>query len=124
MWVLCIIAHPLQGLGDIQGSYSTSSVIRTSIIQILDYPNKPDGQLRRCKTCLRMRNLTTVVGVANFRSVRSSRDCGPIAAVNFTEDVMKSKRKRKALSIINDKVSIVKQLKNSFVAIIVERYGL
>ena len=71
-----------------------------------------------------MRNLTTVVGVAVIRSVRSSRDCGPIAAVNFTEDITKSKRKRKALSIINDKVSIVKQLKNSSVAIIVERYGL
>ena len=36
----------------------------------------------------------------------------------------KSKHKRKALSIINDKVSIVKQLKNSSVAIIAERYGL
>ena len=71
-----------------------------------------------------MRNLTTVVGVAVICSVRSWRDCGPIAAVNFTEDITKSKRKRKALSIINDKVSIVKQLKNSSVAIIVERYGL
>ena len=71
-----------------------------------------------------MRNLTTVVGVANFRSVRSSRDRGPIAAVSFTEDMTRLKRKRKALSIINDKVSIVKQLKNSSVAIIAERYGL
>ena len=71
-----------------------------------------------------MCNLTTVVGVADFLSVHSSRGCGPIAAVSFTEDITKSKRKRKALSIINDKVSIVKQLKNSSVAIIVERYGL
>ena len=37
---------------------------------------------------------------------------------DFTEDMRKSKRKRKALSIINDKVSIVKQLKNSSVAIL------
>ena len=42
---------------------------------ILDYPNKPDGRLRLCKTCPRMRNLTTVLGVADFRSVRSSRGC-------------------------------------------------
>ena len=64
-----------------------------------------------------MRNLTTVVGVAVFCSVR-------FAAVSFTEDITKSKCERKALSIINDKVSIVKKLKNSSVAIIVERYGL
>ena len=44
--------------------------------------------------------------------------------MSFTEDITKSKRKGKALSILNDKVSIVKQLKNSPVAIIVERYGL
>ena len=56
--------------------------------------------------------------------MHSSCDCGPIAAVNFTEDMTKSKRKTKALSIINDKVSIVKQLKNSSFAIIAERYGL
>ena len=68
-----------------------------------------------------MRNLTTVVGVADFRS---SRDRGLIAAVSFTEDMTKSKRKGKALSIINDKVSIVKQLKNSSAALIAERYGL
>ena len=105
-------------------SYSASLVIRTSIIRILDYSNEPDGRLRHCKTCLRMHNLPTVVGVADFHSVRSSRDCGPIAAVSFTEDMTKSKRKRKALSIINDKVSIVKQLKNSSFAIIAERYGL
>ena len=74
--------------------------------------------------CLRMRNLPTVMGVANFRSVRSSRDCGQIATVSFTEDMTRSKRKKKALSIINDKVSIVKQLKNSSFAIIAERYGL
>ena len=104
--------------------YSAFSVIRTSIIRILDYPNKPDRRLRHCKTCLRMRNLPTVVGVANFCSVRSSRDGGPIAAVSFTEYMTRSKRKRKALSIINDKVSIVKQFKNSSVAIIAERYGL
>ena len=48
---------------------------RTSIIRILDYSNKPDGRLRHCKTCPRMRNLTTVLGVADFRSVRSSRGC-------------------------------------------------
>ena len=71
-----------------------------------------------------MRNLPTFVGAADFRSVRSSRGRGPIAAVSFTEDMTKLKRKRKALSIINDKVSIVKQLKNSSVAIIAERYGL
>ena len=71
-----------------------------------------------------MRNLPSVVGVADFRSVRSSRDCGPLAAVSFTEDMTKSKRKRKALSIINNKFSIVKQLKSSSVAIIAERYGL
>ena len=45
-------------------------------------------------------------------------------AVSFTKAKTKSKCKRKALSIINDKVSIVKQLKNSSVAIISERYGL
>ena len=54
-----------------------------------------------------MHNLPTVVGVADFRSLRSSRDRGPIADVSFTEDMTKSKHKRKALSIINDKVSIV-----------------
>ena len=64
------------------------------------------------------------MGVANFRSLRSLRDRGLIAAVSFTEDMTKSKRKRKALSIINDKVNIVKQLKNSSVAIIAERYKL
>ena len=57
------------------------------------------------------------MGVADFRSVRSSHGCGPIATVSFTEDMTKSKRKRKALSI-------VKQLKNSSIAIIVECYGL
>ena len=98
--------------------YSASSVIRTSIIRILDYPNKPDGQLRHCKTCLRMRNLPTVVGVADFCSVRSSRDCGPIAPVSFIKDMTKPKRSRKY------KVSIVKQLKNSSIAITAERYGL
>ena len=56
--------------------------------------------------------------------MRSSRGCGPIAAVSFTEDITKSKRKRKALNIINNKVSIVEQLKNSSVAIIVERHRL
>ena len=71
-----------------------------------------------------MRNLHTAVGVADFRSLRSSRDRGLIAAVSFTEDMTKSKRKRNALSIMNDKVSIVKQLKSSSFAIIVERYGL
>ena len=44
--------------------------------------------------------------------------------MSFTKVIAKSKRKRKALSIINDKVSIVKQLKNSSVAIIVKRDGL
>ena len=70
-----------------------------------------------------MRNLPTVVGVADFRSVRSLRDCGLITTVSFTGAMTNSKRKRKTLSIINDKVSIVKQLKNSSVAIIAERYG-
>ena len=101
--------------------YSASSVIRTSIIRILDYPNKPDGRLRHCKTCLRMRNLPTFVSVPDFRSVRlvsspdpvppmgggsgnettvrSSRDCGPIAPVSFIKDMTKPKRKKKALSI-------------------------
>ena len=79
--------------------YSVSSVIRTSIIRILDYPNKPDGRLCHCKTCLRMRNLPTVVGVADFRSVRSSRDCGPIVPVSFIKDITKPQRKKKALSI-------------------------
>ena len=74
--------------------------------------------------CLRMHNLPTAVGLADFCSLRSSRDRGLIAAVSFTEDMTKSKCKRKALSIINDKGSIVKQLKNSSVAIIVEHYGL
>ena len=80
-------------------TYSASSVIRTSIIRILDYPNKPDGRLRHCKTCLRMRILPTVVGVADFCSVRSSRDCGQIAPVSFIKDMTKPKRKKKALSI-------------------------
>ena len=71
-----------------------------------------------------MRNLPTFVGVADFRTVRSSRGCGLTAAASFTEAMTKSKHKRKALSKINDKVSIVKQLKNSSVAIISERYGL
>ena len=102
-------------------TYSACSVIRTSIIRIVDYPNKLDSRSHHCKTCLRMRNFPTVMGVADFRSGHSSRDC---AAVSFTEDMMKSKRKRKALSIINDKVSIVKQLKNSSVAIVAEHYGL
>ena len=79
--------------------YSASWVIRTSIIRILDYPNKPDGQLRHCKTCLRMRNLLTAVGVADFRSVRSLRDCKLIAPVSFIKDMTKPKRKKKALSI-------------------------
>ena len=74
--------------------------------------------------CLRMHNLPTVMGVADFRSVLSSRNCGPIAAVSFTKDMTKSKRKRKALNEINDKVSIVNQLKSSSVAIIAEHYGL
>ena len=87
--------------------YSASSVIQTSIIRILDYPNKPEGRLRNFKMCLRMRNLPTVVGVADIRSLRSLRDHGPIADVSFTKDMTKSKRKRKASSIINDKVSIV-----------------
>ena len=76
--------------------HSASSVIQTSIIQILDYPNKPDGRLRHCKTCLRMRNLTTVMGVANFRSLR---DCKPIAPVSFIKDMTKLKRKKKAIGI-------------------------
>ena len=42
--------------------------------------------------------------------------------MSFTEDITKSKRQREALNIINNKVSIVKQLKNSSVAIIVERH--
>ena len=71
-----------------------------------------------------MHNLPTVVGVAVVRFVHSSRNCGPIAAVSFTEAKTKSKCKRKALSIIKDKVSIVKQLKSSSVAIIAEPYGL
>ena len=76
-------------------------------------------------TYLRMCNLPTFVGVADFRTVRSSRRCfGPIAAASFTEAMTKSKLKRKALSEINDKVSIVKQLKSRSVAIIAERYGL
>ena len=57
-----------------------------------------------------MRNLPTVVGVADFRSLRN---CGPTAAVSFIKNMTKSKRKRKALS--SYKVSIVKQLKNSSV---------
>ena len=70
----------------------------------LDYPdprlpNKPDGRLRHCKTCLRMRNLPTFVGVADFRSLRSSLDCGPIAPVSFIKDMTTPKRKKKALSI-------------------------
>ena len=68
-----------------------------------------------------MRNLPTFVGVADFRTVRSSRGCGPIAAVSSTEAMTKSELKKKALS---GKVSIVKQLKSSSVAIIAERYGL
>ena len=72
-----------------------------------------------------MLNLPTFVGVADFRTARSSPRCFvPIAAVSFTEAMTKSKLKRKALSKINDKVSIVKQLKNSSVAIIAERYWL
>ena len=79
--------------------YSASSVIQTSIIWILDYPNKPEGRSRHCKTCLRMRNLPTVVGVADFHSVCSSRDCGPIAPVSFIKDMTTLKRKKKALGI-------------------------
>ena len=43
-------------------------------------------------------------------------------ATSFTEAMTKSKLKRKALSKINDKISIVKQLKSSSVAIIAECY--
>ena len=93
---------------------SGSSIIRTS--QTADYAI--------VNTCPRMCNLPTFVDVADFRTVRSSRYCGPIAAARFTEAITKSKRKRKGLSRINDKGSIVKQLKSSSVAIIAERYGL
>ena len=62
------------------------------------------------------------MGVANFPSVCSSRDCRLIVVVSFTEDMTKSKHKRKALNEVNDKVSIVKQLKSSSVAIIAEQY--
>ena len=74
--------------------------------------------------CLHMRNLPTVVGMVDFLSVHSSRGCGPIAAMSFIKAKTKSKRKRKALSRINDKVGIVEQLKNSSVAIIAEHFGL
>ena len=70
-----------------------------------------------------MRNLPTAMGVADFLSVCSSRDCQSFVAVSFTEAMTKSKRKRKALSI-EGKVNIVKQLKSSSVAIIAERYEL
>ena len=42
--------------------------------------------------------------------------------VGFTKAKTKSKRKGKALSIIKDEVSIVKQLKSSSIAIIAEPY--
>ena len=61
-----------------------------------------------------MRNLPTFVGVADFRSLRSSRDCGPIAPVSFIKDMTTPKRKKKALSI---KLALS-------VAITAERYGL
>ena len=63
----------------ILGYRTGSSIIRTS--QTVNYVN--------VNTCIRMRNLPTVVGVADFRSVRSSRDCVPIAAVSFTEAMTK-----------------------------------
>ena len=72
-----------------------------------------------------MRNLPTVVGVADFSLCalfarpRTDRGCEFYPGY----DEVKT-QKRKALSIINDKVSIVKQLKNSSAAIIAERYGL
>ena len=92
---------------------SGSSIIRTS--QTADYVIKYVSTHAQ---------LPTFVGVADFRIVRSSRGCGSIVAASFTEAMAKSKLKRKALSKVNDKVSIVKQLKSSSVAIIAERYGL
>ena len=79
-----------------------------------------EPRLRHCKTCLRMRNLPTFVGVADFHSLRSSRDCGPIAPVSFIKDMTRQNAKKG----FKYKVSIVKQLKNSSVAITAERYGL
>ena len=87
--------------------------------RILDYPNEPNGRLRHaCATYLLLWEWPF------FALCSLPGDCGPIAAVSFTEAKTKSKRKRKALSIIKDKVSIVKQLKSSSVAIIAEPYGL
>ena len=99
----------------LQEYYSASSVIRTSIIRILDYPNKPDGRLRHCKTCLRMRHLCRFSLFALFARLRTDRAC------EFYQGHDDAKTQEKGFKY---KVSIVKQLKNSSVAITAERYGL
>ena len=75
--------------------YSASSVIRTSIIQILNYLNKLNGRYVIVNMCLHMHNLPTFVGVADFCTVRSLCGCRPIAAVSFTKAMTKSKCKRR-----------------------------
>ena len=107
--LLCTV-HPWLSEPQLSGSL----IIRTS--QTVDYII--------VNMCLCMRNLPTVMGVAVYHFVHSSCNCRRIVAVSFTKAKTKSKCKRKALSIRKDKVSIVKQLRSSSVAIIAEPYRL
>ena len=102
---------------------------------ILGYPNldyldhrlseRAKGLITSLITCLHMHNLPTFVGVAIFAlcALRGAVDRSRLRVLPRLY-MTKSKLKRKAISKINDKVSIVKQLKSSSVAIIAESYGL
>ena len=88
---------------------------------ILDYPNELNGRLCHCKYASTHAQLTYFCGrgrflhCALFAQLQTDRSC------EFYRGYDKVKMLLKALSKINDKASIVKQLKSSSVA---DCYGL